>query len=254
MAHKLYKPRPLSVSYLKSKILRPATTSHFQCWFPPPAGLINDFIQKKQAGIDFTYNADTQELISLNCIEATLPGSTFATTEINDDYTGVTERIAYRRQYDDRADFTFTVDYSEDNKNNNHYSVILFFELWKKYIANEQESDDLESPNYFYRVKFPNSYQAPYIIINKFERDYNKVLQYKFIQAYPLAINSIPLSSESSQRLQMTVSINYTRYTVKTYSMKGFSGIQQSNLVQQSRSIPSIPEPPAPGLFPEPPR
>lgn len=243
MAHKLYKPRPLSVSYLKSKILRPAETSHFQCWFPPPAGLINDFIQKKQAGIDFTFNADTQELISLNCIEASLPGSTFATMEINDDYTGVTERTAYRRQYDDRADFTFTVDYSEDNKTSNHYSVLLFFELWMKYIANEQETDDLEAFNYFYRVNFPNNYQAPYIIINKFERDYNKVLQYKFIEAFPLAVNSIPLSSESSQKLQMTVSINYNRYTVKTYSMNGLPRLPQSTLRRQT-NIPEFPEPP----------
>ena len=44
------------------------------------------------------------------CHEASLPGSSIATNEIKDDFTGVTERHAYRRLYEDRADFTFYVD------------------------------------------------------------------------------------------------------------------------------------------------
>jgi hypothetical protein len=35
---------------------------------------------------------------------------TYATLEITGDYTGVTERHAYRRVYDDRIDLTFYVD------------------------------------------------------------------------------------------------------------------------------------------------
>ncbi len=238
----MYKPKPPTIAQLKSKILRPATTSNFQCWFPPPVKVRNWISDKNKAGIDINFNDETFELISLNCTEASLPGSTFATNEITDDYTGVTERHAYRRQYDDRSDFTFQVDNSVDNAlNSPNYRVLLFFELWMEYIADEQKSLGLEDPNYFYRVNFPSSYQAPYIILNKFEKDYRgNYLQYKFLQAFPIAINSIPVSYESTQLLQCTVSFAYTRYVINTLPL---SGLPIPNTSAQN-PIPAIPEPP----------
>jgi len=82
---------------IKSFLLRPALTSHFQCWFNPPASV----------RAVTNYNDD---FISISCTEASLPGSSIITNEINDDYTGVTERLGYRRQYDNTVDFTFYVD------------------------------------------------------------------------------------------------------------------------------------------------
>lgn len=214
----MYKPKTPTISELKSKILRPATTSNFQCWFPPPTSVVNWIRDKKAAGIDVNYNNEILELISLNCMEASLPGTTFATSEITDDYTGVTERHAYRRQYDDRSSFTFNVDTSTRA----NYQVLLFFEAWKQYIAGEQYTEGIEDPNYFYRFNFPADYQTPYIVVNKFEKDYlGNYLQYRFLQAYPLEINSMPVSNESSQILQVTVSFTYTRYTVKTFPLSG---------------------------------
>jgi hypothetical protein len=218
----LYKPTPPTIAQLKSKILRPATTSNFQCWFPPPTSVANWIKEKKSAGIDVSYNNEILELISLNCMEASLPGSTFATTEITDDYSGVTERHAYRRQYDDRSSFTFNVDNSTDNGKGSNYNVLLFFEAWMQYIVGEQYSEGLENPNYFYRVNFPADYQTPYIVVNKFEKDYKgNYLQYRFHQAYPLEVNSIQVSNESSQILQVTVSFTYTRYTIRTLPLSG---------------------------------
>lgn len=211
-----FKPRPIGLSKLKNTILRPATTSNFQCWFPPPRSVV-EWFKKKSTALDFQYNEEMLEMLSINCIDASLPGSTFATSEIYDDYTGVTERHAYRRQYDDRSDFTFIV----NNTDKNTYGVLLFFELWKQFICNENYADEnsINSANYFYRMNFPDSYQAPYILINKFERDFTSkektnILQYRFIQAYPISINSIPVSYESTQLLQCTVSFSYTRYVI----------------------------------------
>lgn len=205
---------------IKGKILRPATTSNFQCWFPPP-DRVRAWLREKKSAIDFTYDLETQELISLNCTDATLPGSSFATMDITDDYTGVTDRLSYRRQYDDRADFTFTIDNSVDNKPGPNYRVLLFFELWMQFIANEQY-DTINDSNYFYRMNYPDYYQAPYIIINKFEKDFSgNCLQYKFLQAHPLSINSVPISYDSTRLLQYTVSFTYTRYVTSTFKLSG---------------------------------
>lgn len=192
---------------IKEKLLRPALTSHYQCWFNPPGPVLSWLTQK---GLSYSNNA---ELISLSCSEASLPGSSFMTNEITDDYTGVTERHAYRRAYDDRSDFTFYVDHARPDGN---YNVLWFFEKWMQYIANEQDAFGLDTREFYHRVRFPEDYYTDNLFINKFERDFDgQYLQYKFMQAYPISLNSIPVSYDSSQLLKVTVSFTYTRYLTK---------------------------------------
>ncbi len=196
-------PSKKTVADLKASILNPALTSNFQCWFNPPGEVRTWVNQRSSAGIGNGYD---DNLISLSCSEASLPGSSLATHEINNDFTGVTERHVYRRQYDDRADFTFYVDHD--------YNVLQFFENWMSYIVNEQFSKGIESSNYSYRVNFPDDYKTE-IYIKKFERDYTgRILQYRFLNAYPISINSMPVSYDSSQLLKCTVSFNYSRYVI----------------------------------------
>ena len=206
-------PQVTSMSKIKSKLLRPALTSNFLCEFQPPSPLLDSansgFIRDRvNAGfIGANYDRENQELITLSCSEASLPGSSLATHEINNDFTGVTERHAYRRQYDDRADFTFYVDLE--------YRIIDFFENWMSYIAGEDNIQDQTKPNYSYRVNFPNSYKTDALYITKFERDYlGRQFTYQFINAYPISINSMPVSYEASQLLKCTVSFTYSRYVI----------------------------------------
>ena len=127
----------------------------------------------------------------------------------------MTERHAYRRQYDTTASFTFYVDYD--------YKIINFFEKWIGYIVNENydhmqdsSANNPSNPNYFYRVNFPVLYQTS-IYLKKFERDYgNRILEYKFLKAYPISINSMPVSYDGSQVLKCTVNFNFSRYLVET--------------------------------------
>lgn len=199
-------PSPKKMFEIKEKLLRPALTSHFQCWFNPPQSVRNWLNER-----GFNYNINS-EFISLSCNEATLPGNSLITNEINDDYTGVTERLAYRKQYDDRADFTFYVDHG---RNDGNYNIIWFFENWISYIANEQYALGLDDLNYNYRVQYPDNYQSPAIYVNKFERDFaGQYLEYRFLQAYPISISSMPVSYESSELLKCTVSFTYTRYLI----------------------------------------
>ena len=199
------KPHKKVLADLKASILNPALTSHFQCWFYPPSPVRS-----------LLPTAEVQEdrLWSLSCSEAALPGTSLATTEITNDHTGVTERHAYRRQYDTTSAFTFYVDHD--------YKMINFFEKWIGYIVNDGyehlQEDGVSNPsadNYFYRVNFPKLYQTS-IYIKKFEKDYSRFLEYQFLKAYPISINSMPVSYDGSQVLKCTVSFNFSRYLSKT--------------------------------------
>jgi hypothetical protein len=240
--------QPYKMSHIKSKLLQPALTSHYICEFMPP-DLVQAFLQQRDsAGFKGgKYLGETQELIKLSCSDASLPGSSLMTNEINNDYTGVTERHAYRRSYDDRADFTFIVD--------RNYFVIDFFENWISYVAGENLLSNEEQPNrmpqtsptYNYRVNFPHDYTTDNLYITKFERDYgdtgidrrnkiNRPLTYQFINAYPISINSMPVSYESSQLLKCTVSFTYSRYVLsRDYAQfdKNAEPRQPGSLVQE---------------------
>lgn len=201
-------PSKKRLSDLKTNILATAQTSHFQAWFNPPDEVKKWMSQKSAAGMGKKFTNAKDEFYSLMCSDATLPGSTLATHEQVNDFTGVTERHAYRRQYDERSEFSFYVD--------KEYDVITFFENWMSFIVNEQLVQGLEDTNYSYRVNFPVEYQTK-IFINKFEKDYsNRMLTYQFINAFPLSINSIPVSYNASEILRVTVSFSYSRYIVGT--------------------------------------
>lgn len=216
-------PNPLkkSVSDLRSSLLmKPALTSNYELYLSIPSYTDSSergFREYLSANKMDDFSSIVQEGLQLSCSEATLPGSSLATLEINNDYTGVTERHAYRRIYDDRIDLTFYVD--------TNYTAIRFFETWIKYIVNESYSktevsgntpgkEGLTSPNYFYTVRYPVEYQTNFSI-TKFERDYSRKLTYNFLQAYPVSISSMPISYDSSSLLKCTVSLSYVRYYIQ---------------------------------------
>lgn len=225
--------KPYSMSAIKSKLLQPALTSHYICEFAPPASVNNFLAQRATAGFDGgQYVGPTQELIQLSCSEASLPGSSLATNEINNDYTGVTERHAYRRLYDDRSDFTFYVD--------SNYYVIDFFENWISYVVGENNLAGQGNPTYNYRVNFPKGptgYQTENLYIKKFERDYKgRNLSYQFINAYPISINSMPVSYDSSQLLKCTVSFTYSRYVMSKPT--SLTGVDNQDLLVNVQDVP----------------
>jgi hypothetical protein len=212
---------------LKSRLLQPALTTHYQVWislekfrnFPSIFdGTLYDFMGKLDSRLP-----GSSELLLISCSEASLPGSSLTTQELNDDYTGITQRHAYRRLYDDRIDFTFYV--------NQTYDQIRFFERWIQFISGEQISTNEE--NHFIRFKFPQTYKTT-IFIDKFERNAQRnvgkdketngphtgaKLSYEFINAFPISINSMPVSYDSSQLLKCTVAFSYDRYLMKNISV-----------------------------------
>jgi len=199
------KPRARNVADLKANILRPSLTSTYECHFNPPPAVRSWMNGRRGFDLGSGYNYTVDEKVTLSCREAALPGSSLATHTLDNDHTGVTERHAYRRQYDTTSSFTFYVD--------EKYDIIHFFENWISFIVNEDGSGDA-SDNYNYRVNFPNEYKSE-IFIRKFERDYKgRDLQYKFVNAYPISINQMPVSYDASQILLCTVNFNFSRYII----------------------------------------
>ena len=192
----------VTVDQIKTRLMRPSLTSYFSVVVPFPAdATLRDKLQKIiVAGVN-------QDKFYLNCCEASLPGSSLATFEIDNDRTGVTERHAYRRIFDQKIDLSFYVDADQ-------YLVIRFFEAWMKGIVNQDDQLAVNS-NYNYRAKYPNQYTANQgLVVTKFERDYKQRLNYNFIRSFPVSINSMPLSYDGNDILKCTVSMSYIRYTI----------------------------------------
>lgn len=215
-------PKVKSVADIKSLLLQPALTSHFECYFAVPDTFSSNRQGTTKAFINKTVpvTSELTSLLTLSCSDATLPGSQLATHNLDNDFTGVGQKHAYRRLYDDRADFTFYVNYT--------YTQIRFFERWMQYIVGEQEAGS-ENLNNYYRMNYPKTYKTT-IYITKFERNIgtpNKAplaakqnssknnLTYSFFNAFPISITSMPVSYESSQLLKCTVSFAYDRYVIK---------------------------------------
>ena len=224
---------PKTIADIKLNLLRPALTSHFAVTIPKPGGGFDGFL----ASNGITLTSLNQGKLNLLCSEAVLPGSNLATFEINDNFHGVTERHAYRRVYDDRIDLTFYVDAE-------NYLPIRYFETWMKYIVDESMNPQTERGNkgsihneYFYRVRYPegtNGYTSSQgLTVTKFERDYKQNLEYRFIRSFPISINSMPVSYDSSSLLKCTVSMSYIRYALVQGSASESSAESNFNLTPQ---------------------
>ena len=232
------RPRGRSLSEVKAKLLNPATTSHYQVMIgdpfqsgPPGVGGFNagiaDFSEylRRQGltEIGGRLPIDKRDKLNLMCCDTALPGSNFATTELLNDSTGVTERHVHRRIFDDRIDLTFYCDAVE-------YLPIRYFEAWMQFIGNEKM--DNKNPQFFYRMRFPNQYKGS-LEITKFEKNLEAKrgsadrirraipLTYTFINAFPLSIASMPVSYESSSLLKCTVSFTYSRYSTTPANSDG---------------------------------
>ena len=142
-------------------------------------------------------------------------------------------------------------------------------------IAGEDKaSGTTKDRNFNYRFRYPHGpegYMAQRgFTIKKFERDYhtqtkrpnpledivniiagtdfgsietNKTgadIEYEFLDAFPLSINSMPVSYESSQLLKCTVNFAFTRYTINRVNVKGRDQTLGIPLPLDQRPIPNI--------------
>jgi len=190
-------PRPRQISDILPKIQNVATTSHFLVKFALPNGGLRGYLRRK--GINDRFIADD---IGLLCSDAVLPGSALATLNTAGDYQGVIERFAHTRNFT-QINFQFYVD--------TEYKSLKFLEHWIEYISGASAGDP-SSDTYYFRMRYPSEYKSNDTRIVKFERDYNRFLEYRFVGLFPLSLNSTRVQYQGSQVLKANVSFSFDRY------------------------------------------
>ena len=215
-------PQRITVDKIVSDLLEPALTSVYQVTITDPKQLneqgdsFADYLSKQGLSVLFSPGLDVERKnkLQLFCSEATLPGSSMATANLDNDFTGVSEKYAHRRVFDETIDLTFYCDAKE-------YLPIRFFESWMSYMTND--TNDRHSGEFHYRMKFPAKYKGG-LEITKFEKNLmsqdpvrgrTKPLTYTFMDAFPRTISSMPVTYDASDLLKCTVSFSYTRYSAK---------------------------------------
>jgi hypothetical protein len=140
--------------------------------------------------------------VGIACYDATLPTSSLATAEVKDNFQGINQQFAHTRFYTDSS-FSFYID--------KDYRVLLFFEAWMDYISNGANVS--EDDNRFYRrFRYPNTYKCDGLQITKFDKNLDKKITYQFKNAFPKAMQSIPVSYGTAELLKVTVTFAYDRY------------------------------------------
>ena len=228
----------LSVSKIKANLLNVAQSSLYKLTLSIPQAVRQTL---NLSHLDY-------ENISLMCCEANLPGSSLTTHEVNNDYHGVTEKMAYRRMYDESIALAFYVD--------RDYKVIELLEGWMDYITGVNNKEDYKGEYISYRMAYPKSYKNN-IYLTKFEkdqftRDYSATrgasrrsarttLDYTFVNAFPLSLTAIPVSYEGSQALKVNVSFHFIRYVMEKKkdlnSSRGFEGSRDPSLLNRDPTI-----------------
>ena len=135
------RPEKLTLSTIKSRLLNVAQSSLYRLTLPVPQA-----VRSRLSLSSFDYDN-----ISLMCCEASLPGSSLTTHEANNDYAGVTEKMAYRRLYDESLALTFYVD--------RNYKVINLIEAWMDYITGVDNSEQYENAYISHRMAYPKTYK-----------------------------------------------------------------------------------------------
>lgn len=221
---------------------RLAMTNYYQLFITPgwidpdgfPAFLKRSDVQDNY-GIDYQFAFGNMGLL---CSEAVLPASAYATSEVKDNFIGVTQEFAHTRLYTD-IDLVFYVD--------KDYKVLGFFEAWMDYISGggeiplresfEESNQSIQSHGYYRRFNYPDFYKTNGIYIKKFERDFatggTRNVTYRLKNAFPKSMSSIPVAYGGADLLKVSVSFNYDYY----YIYRRSAPLKVSNSVDRAEQI-----------------
>ena len=192
----------------KTNIANLALTNQYQVSISGITGDLKNYIAG-QYGVTRDY---LNGGIGIMCSEASLPTSSFATSEVKDNFQGINQQFAHTRIYIE-SDFTFYID--------RDFIVLNFFVGWLDYISGDNSVAKVtrtDEQRYYRRFNYPmNSdssvgYKAGVLSIAKFDRNYDNNIVYEFINAFPKGMTSIPVSYGGADILKVSVQFAYDRY------------------------------------------
>lgn len=223
------------ISDIKPLVTNLAQTSHYQLIFGGlPAQLISYLSQR---GVTSFFIAQDAGLL---CSSASLPTAFLGTKMVDGNYTGIQEKFATNRTYNDIS-LEFYVD--------SNYQSLLFFESWIEFIASGSHNNingvsnavGQSKDGYFIRMQYPDYYKANSTKILKFDRNYQREIEYTFYGLFPYDISAPVVSYTSSEILKVTVNFKYDRYVAgRPLSNNYYNGNSTNNQSNQSNT-PSYP-------------
>jgi len=229
---------PRRISDIKPLFTNLAQTSHYEVKFGGLPGELVGYLRSR--GVSSRFIAEDAGLL---CHNAVLPTTQLATVDVVGNYIGITETFAHKRIYQDIS-LEFYVD--------NNYNTLKFLEHWMEFIASGA-SNPIDGTNlpinmnvdegYFIRMQYPKYYKSNRTKIIKFDRDYQREIEYTFIGLYPYNIASIPVSYGQSDILKMQVTFKIDRYVIgKSYSID-YSRNSDGNKTESQQQIQAGPQP-----------
>lgn len=191
----------IKTSDLVNRFYHLAQTSVYQVKLQPPSDVVSYLNDN-----GFNYSSDGLD-VELRCKMAKLPASNFNTHEQSNDFMGVSEKMAFRREFGD-VEFDFYVD--------NRYDVVEMFDGWTEYISGHN-NDTFDDPYRGYRMNYPDTYKTN-IFISKFEKGFEEddksyQLDYTLVNAFPISTFPMQVSYDDSDILLYSVKFNFQRFT-----------------------------------------
>ena len=214
------RPKKYPINDIRSRFQTVALDNKYQVFIEPNVNVYN---AASDAGISRRF---VDEDLGLYASDAVLPGSSFADVEVSGDRQGITERMPFKRIYDD-VTLTFMVD--------RRYKVIKFFETWMQLINPLHGDTDGKADNQVMTLRYPKDYKCG-ISIMKFNKDYFErgigFVYYCMVRAWPLSVAPIPVNYDSGSILKLNVTFRYERYVMEnvTFGMmrSGWKGYSDS--------------------------
>ena len=214
------RPKKYLINDIRSRFQTVALDNKYQVFIEPNLNVYN---AASDAGISRRF---VDEDLGLYASDAVLPGSSFADVEVSGDRQGITERMPFKRIYDDIT-LTFMVD--------REYKVIKFFESWMQLINPLHGDTDGKSDNQVMTLRYPKDYKCGISVI-KFNKDYFErgvgFVYYCMLRAWPLSVAPVPVNYDSGSILKLNVTFRYERYVMETVTVgmmrSGWKGYSDS--------------------------
>ena len=217
--------RPKKIADIKPILTNVDQTSHYQVFFDGLTSDLFTFLGSK--GVNRRFITENAGLL---CNQASIPGSSLATTDIFGNFTGVQEKFAHTRIFTE-----LSLDFYVDKD----YKMIKFFEHWIDYVAtgSEKASPAVRKDNlgYFYRMRYPrgtSGYKCDKTKIVKFNVDYRSEIEYTFFGLFPINFSSTPVQYGSSDVLRTSVTFSYERYIAGKETSLSFNKKKSENILK----------------------
>ena len=197
------RPKYYPINTIRSRFQTVALDNKYQVFMEPNLNVYN---AAARVGISRRF---IDEDLGLYVTDAVLPGSSFADVEVSGDRQGITERMPFKRIYDD-VTLTFMVD--------KDYKVMKFFEAWIQLINPLHGDTDGKADNQVMTLNYPKDYKCTMSVV-KFNKDFfhrgGGYVYYCFVRSWPLSISSVPVNYDSGSILKLNVTFRYERYVME---------------------------------------